>query len=295
MPTISVVIATWNRVHELQQCIKSVLSQDYPINQLIIIDNGSTDHTDIYCNEIVQDHCIQNDIDYVFRSVSCSALEALNIGYSLSTSDYIITVDDDAELLSHSTFTSLVHTLIDPSIYIAGCSVVPDKYIKITQISPTPVHSVLGSLFIMRNGPDSRYDPSLGIYGNELDLSVRMRIKGYKTVLLDGLYVYHPFRVSTFSDDREKQRIVNAFNILKYFNINYKIKMIWIYLIGCTWEIYALFSWRMMLWWAYTSIYVISKTLCTRSDILVDNQFQFEYYTVRKSIITSYIHRLLHN
>ena len=42
---VSVVIPTYNRVAYLGRAINSVLKQSYPVNEIIVIDNGSTDQT----------------------------------------------------------------------------------------------------------------------------------------------------------------------------------------------------------------------------------------------------------
>jgi len=45
-PTVSVVIATYNQAEYLSQAIESVLGQTYENWELIIINDGSTDHTE---------------------------------------------------------------------------------------------------------------------------------------------------------------------------------------------------------------------------------------------------------
>ena len=44
-PLVSVIIPTYNTARYVQESINSVLEQDYPSIQLIVIDDGSTDET----------------------------------------------------------------------------------------------------------------------------------------------------------------------------------------------------------------------------------------------------------
>jgi len=44
-PRISVVLPTYNRSWSLKEAVDSVLRQDYPEYELIVVDDGSTDHT----------------------------------------------------------------------------------------------------------------------------------------------------------------------------------------------------------------------------------------------------------
>ena len=45
MNTVSVVIPTYNRINVISRAIDSVLKQTHPINQIIVVDNNSTDNT----------------------------------------------------------------------------------------------------------------------------------------------------------------------------------------------------------------------------------------------------------
>ena len=46
--SVSAVVVTYNRKEELARCIKAVLGQIFPVSDLLIVDNASTDGTTGY-------------------------------------------------------------------------------------------------------------------------------------------------------------------------------------------------------------------------------------------------------
>lgn len=45
LPFVSIVIPTYNHAEYLEEAIESVLRQDYPKVELLVLDDGSTDRT----------------------------------------------------------------------------------------------------------------------------------------------------------------------------------------------------------------------------------------------------------
>jgi glycosyltransferase involved in cell wall biosynthesis len=87
---VSVVIPTYNREKTMSYCLKSVLNQTYPIHEIIIVDDGSTDNT----VEIIKSF---NDkrIKLIKLPSNKGAQAARNIGIKAATGDYIAFLDSD--------------------------------------------------------------------------------------------------------------------------------------------------------------------------------------------------------
>jgi len=52
---ISVIIPSYNRIHTLTRAIDSVLNQDSKVDEIIIVDDGSTDDTSIHISRTYPD------------------------------------------------------------------------------------------------------------------------------------------------------------------------------------------------------------------------------------------------
>ncbi len=86
--TISVIIPTYNRAWALPRAIDSVLKQDYPHVEIIVVDDGSSDNT----QEILQKY--KGKIR-VFTQENKGVSAARNLGIRNSTGDFIALLDSD--------------------------------------------------------------------------------------------------------------------------------------------------------------------------------------------------------
>jgi glycosyltransferase involved in cell wall biosynthesis len=85
---ISVVISNYNYGHFLEACIGSVVSQTRPADELIVVDDGSTDQSRELLRRILgPTHVILQD--------NAGQRGAINSGYSASTGDIVIFLDAD--------------------------------------------------------------------------------------------------------------------------------------------------------------------------------------------------------
>ena len=87
---ISVVIPSYNRAHTIVKAIESVQSQSYPVDEIIIVDDSSTDNTGQIVKSIDDDR-----IKYFYLEKNNGAAGARNYGVSQTRNDIIAFLDSD--------------------------------------------------------------------------------------------------------------------------------------------------------------------------------------------------------
>lgn len=93
---ISVVISVYNAEFSIIQCIESVLLQTVPLLEIIVINDGSTDRTEV-CLDFKNDK--QLNILKVITQENMGPSRARNSGISHSMGDWIAFLDSDDKWL----------------------------------------------------------------------------------------------------------------------------------------------------------------------------------------------------
>lgn len=88
-PVFTVIIPTYNRVHFLKRTIDSILAQTFCDFELIIVDDGSTDHTKDLIDTYEDDRIIY------FYKENGGQNSALNVGIKNAKGEYIAFCDSD--------------------------------------------------------------------------------------------------------------------------------------------------------------------------------------------------------
>lgn len=100
MGKISVIIPTHNRADLLPRAIKSVQNQTLPVDEIIVVSDGSTDNTD----EVVQEMQNKDErIKLISYYPGHNGNYARNQGLAAATGEYIAFLDDDDEWLPEKT------------------------------------------------------------------------------------------------------------------------------------------------------------------------------------------------
>jgi len=94
---ISVIITCYNHAHYLKQAIESVLNQDYPNIEILVIDDGSSDETKNVALEF-------RKVRYVYQE-NQGLSAARNTGIDKSTGSYLIFLDADDWFINNKAFS----------------------------------------------------------------------------------------------------------------------------------------------------------------------------------------------
>lgn len=118
LPTVSIVMATYNRAHTIKRAIDSVLQQDFSDWELIIVDDGSTDKT----REILSAYA-DTRIHILHHNFNRGVCAAKNTGFDNMLGDWFTTLDSDDEMLPNALSTMLnISKEIDSSIDAVTCN-----------------------------------------------------------------------------------------------------------------------------------------------------------------------------
>ncbi|MDA7790067.1 glycosyltransferase [Akkermansiaceae bacterium] len=107
---ISIITPVYNRADFIENCIESVICQNYSDIEYIIIDGGSTDGT------VDKAMVYQSKIDFFISEADSSMYDAINKGIKLATGHVIGVLNSDDRLSSPKTISLIAEQFTDPNI-----------------------------------------------------------------------------------------------------------------------------------------------------------------------------------
>jgi glycosyltransferase involved in cell wall biosynthesis len=114
MDLVSVVIPTFNRSASVVRAINSVLKQSYKHFELIVVDDGSTDETELILLPFVENSSIK-----YLKQQNLGVSAARNFGVSHGTGKWITFLDSDDEWTPHKLQIQIDYMQINPTLSIA--------------------------------------------------------------------------------------------------------------------------------------------------------------------------------
>jgi len=150
-PLISIIIPTFNRSSRLTVAIESVFRQTYQFFELIVIDDGSTDHTE----EVIKSY--DNRVRYFFQQHQ-GVSAARNVGIEKSKGSYICFLDSDDEWVPEKLATQVRLVRSNPRIKICYTDEIWIR--KGVRVNPKKIHKKYSGWIYQRCLPLCIISPS---------------------------------------------------------------------------------------------------------------------------------------
>jgi glycosyltransferase involved in cell wall biosynthesis len=114
MLTISAIIPAYNYAEYIQHTINSVLSQTYPIKEIIVVNDGSTDNT----AKVLANY---GDRIQVITQKNQGLSAAKNVGANHATGDLLAFLDADDIWLPHKLERQVDRFIVEPNLGLVHC------------------------------------------------------------------------------------------------------------------------------------------------------------------------------
>ena len=128
-PLFSIIVPIYNIERYLEQCIESVLAQNYQNYELILVDDGSPDNSLDICTQYAKQH---HNIVFI-RKVNGGISDARNSGIKMARGEYLMFLDSDDYWEGTSILSDLQKIITENNpdvIFNYMSSVYPDKVLN---------------------------------------------------------------------------------------------------------------------------------------------------------------------
>ncbi len=119
---MSVVIPCYNQAHFLGEAIQSVLSGTYTDFEVVVVDDGSEDHT----AEVASEYAVEDSRVRLVRQENRGLAGARNRGLAESSGEYVVFLDSDDRLVGEALEVGVKELTAHP-----GCAFVSGQYVAI--------------------------------------------------------------------------------------------------------------------------------------------------------------------
>jgi GT2 family glycosyltransferase len=244
MPKVSIIVLNFNGKHFLNDCINSVLKQDFTDYELMIVDNNSSDGSVDFVNQNFPNIVlIQSDRNLGFAGGN-------NLGVKSAKGELVVLLNNDT-IVKEGWLTGLVDAVEKENVAIASPLIltehVPMKYwerkgsvnflghnIMLVFNKEEEIFSSSGACLIFRkNILGLPFDEDYFAYSEDVYLGLRARFLGYKIHHTNNSSIFH-LEGGTFKKEsnqfrtflQERNRLLNMF---LFFTMKTNIKLIPIY------------------------------------------------------------------
>ena len=110
-PPVTIIVPVYNEELIIRRTIDALLKSNYPVTEILIVDDGSTDQT----ASIIKKFYSRNRTVKLIQTVNGGKASALNVGFQKAKGDIVITIDADS-IFHPETISYLVQNFSDPRV-----------------------------------------------------------------------------------------------------------------------------------------------------------------------------------
>ena len=115
-PLISVIVPAYNVEPYIEKCVKSIINQDYPNLEIILVNDGSKDKTGELCDKLKE----TDDRIQVIHQNNRGLSAARNSGLDLAHGEWIAFLDSD-DWIEPEMYSTLIKIAVKEDAEIASC------------------------------------------------------------------------------------------------------------------------------------------------------------------------------
>lgn len=258
---ICYLVLVYNNIKDTIETLNSILEQNIKLD-ILVIDNNSNNE----CKNAVESYCTKHEnIKYIYRNVNDGYAGGNNYGWYLLRKEYdfVFVVNNDIIIYNSNLTEKLVSLLQeDDTFAIAG----PRVLVENNEDFPEPRlnelffyklqkrkykntdkyeerHAIIGCFLAIKTAAineDYLFDESLFMYGEELDLCLRIWKDGKRVVRIkdSNCSIYHKGGFSSYSKGKPWIYYLSIRNaLLSARNIKVSLRLVYLILYYCSFKI----------------------------------------------------------
>jgi GT2 family glycosyltransferase len=187
MSALSVLVLTWNRADLARRCLDSIVPQLRDDDELVVVDNGSTDHTPAVLADVDRARVVR-----LAENLGCP--QGRNVGMAAARGRWVLCVDDDGWLPPGTLDRARRSVARHPAAAIIAGGVVTDPVLAPARGRLTAAFTFSGGIAVLRRDWFERcggYPVDGYRQGEERDLAFRIYDAGGHVLRDPAMVIVH--------------------------------------------------------------------------------------------------------
>lgn len=218
--SIFVIILNWNNYTDTRECIESLQKSDYPLDRIVVIDNGSHDDSIV---RLLNDYSLNRKVDVICNESNYGFARGVNVGirYALEHgAEFVLLVNNDAVVDRTCVKQLMVITETNNKVGIVGprvlqhtdrrkicgygyyynrfkTSVTCPEHNKLVKDCPPhtrEVEALAGCIMLVRKKVFEEigfFDEQYFFYDEDVDFCLRASRAGFKIIYIPAAKAWH--------------------------------------------------------------------------------------------------------